>query len=181
MTAERIREEWVLPEAWSLVPATTPEHAEAMRQIRNACRAFMTIDQDEIAYEQQQGWFRRLDRSVTRPYLYPTSEKGVYGGYGLLRLLDARELGRSAPEGKTWWVSGGLVPELRGKGHGRALFSALTMAVNSIGKICYLEVLADNLAAIATYRSLGYEDISGLGDTVRKVMRRIPMATGDHL
>ena len=164
-----------------LIAAAPPGNAEQMRLVRNACRLFMTMDQHEIDADGQQYWFSRLDRQRVRPWLYMIPGDGDdpwrmarYPGYGLCRQLEASDLGRKTPAGLTWWISGGLLPEFRGQGHGRRLFGLLADDINKMGEICYLEVLADNAPAIATYRSIGFEDISGPTDLVRKVMRRLP-------
>ena len=123
-----------------LWPATTDADAEAMRVIRNSCRQFMTRDTSEIDPARQRAWFAALDRAVTKPWLYRVD--GTAAGYGLVRL----EAGR-------WWLSGGLLPSWRGRGHGRRLFAALAEIA---GRPCWLDVRADNAAARRLYERLGF-------------------------
>ena len=66
-------------------------------------------------------------------------------GYGIVR----REF-------DLWWVSGGLLPQFRGQGIGKLLFGELADYVNAKGESCWLSVLVTNLAAVWTYKSLGF-------------------------
>lgn|SRR5574341_727751 len=118
--------------------------AEHMRQIRNSCRQFMTNDQREISVDDQQRWFQSIIVSdAVLPFLYQPQADPI--GYGLLRRIDDR-----------WWVSGGLLPDHRGRGHGRALFAELAAYVEGFGETCWLTVFESNIAARRTYETLGF-------------------------
>ena len=154
--------------------AMSLEDAEGMRVVRNSCREFMTNSTAEISKDEQERWFVSLDRSVVRPYIFKIDFEDkslprpycVVGGYGLIRLVDGR-----------WWLSGGLLPELRGNGFGRILFSALADVVKfTEHKMAWLTVRQDNTKAIRCYESIGFQQVDaefdGLAPTF--VMRRLP-------
>jgi ribosomal protein S18 acetylase RimI-like enzyme len=127
--------------------AVTEDDAEGMRLVRNTCREWMTINQGEISSEQQKAWFAELDRSKTRPYVYiADGNTDAIVGYGLIRCMNER-----------WWVSGGLLPNWRGQGYGKALFGALADLVNAQKQTCWLTVFQSNSAAVRTYAALGFE------------------------
>lgn len=131
----------------NLVHVTRIEQAQEMRVVRNACREFMTGDQHEITPDEQTAWFASLpplqDETVL-PFLY-RPRRAPTMGYGLIRLIGDR-----------WWVSGGLLPEYRGKGYGTDLFWELTAYVHAKRQTSWLHVFEDNLVARRTYTKLGY-------------------------
>lgn len=121
-------------------PARFPFEWEAMRQIRNSCREFMTRDTREITEDEQAAWVEGLDRAAVCPCLLFV--KGEPIGYALLR-----------KEGEQWWVSGGLLPEWRGRGWGTILFGLLLMKAP---RPVYLEVKLSNAKAVRLYAKLGF-------------------------
>jgi len=147
----------------ALVQVTQLAQAETMRRIRNTCRQFMTNDQREISADEQVRWFQSiLGSEVVLPFLYQPPHLAVALGYGLLRRIEDR-----------WWVSGGLLPEHRGRGHGRALFGTLAARVHGFGQTCWLEVLEGNAVARRTYESLGFVKESASADESTFVMKSV--------
>jgi ribosomal protein S18 acetylase RimI-like enzyme len=126
------------------------EDAERMREIRNSCRQFMTRNTLEISVDEQKIWFLTLENE-TRPFLLAVDVEGQPKvGYGLIRMIDG-----------CYWISGGLLPEWRGKGLGKRLFAELARIVNIVEKrTCWLEVRASNMIAQRVYQSLGFEFVS---------------------
>jgi len=114
---------------------TTVEDAQIVRAIRNACRHYMTRDARSISEEQQAAWFESLDENVS---LYLLDEVG----YGMTRTDESGS-----------WLTGGLLPSVRGQGHGEALFRHL---VASSPAPWLLEVLRGNAPAFSLYRKLGF-------------------------
>ena len=89
---------------------------------------------------------------------------GGPGGFALIAALDGRDAGFALlqcvpPESEL--LSIGVDPALRRAGLGRALLQRaakdLTLAG---GDLMFLDVAADNDAALALYRALGFQDIS---------------------
>lgn len=119
-------------------PVQTAAEVETLRLIRNSCREFMTRDRSEITPNQQARWFEHFGGLVL---LF--SHSGIDVGYGLVRR-----------EGGKGWVSGGLLPEWRGKGMGAHIFKRLCSAVG--GEDAWLEVLSTNHRAIKLYLDLGF-------------------------
>ena len=115
---------------------------ESMRLIRNSCREFMTHNTSFITQEQQFQWWEYVKDQWT--YLYLDLDDTPIG-YGLVK-----------KEENKMWVSGGLLPEYRGKGFGRELFEHLTWACEGDA---WLEVKEDNLLARKTYVDLGYIEL----------------------
>lgn len=131
-------------------PVATEPDVERLRIVRNACRWYMTRDREEITAEQQAHWWRQLDKEVVNPCLLWTSDEWI--GYGLIRLEQHRA-----------WLSGGLLPNWRGRGHGRCLFRELIQLAASE---CWLEVREDNLPAMTLYKSLGFHAVAQAGIVV---------------
>lgn len=134
---------------------TTFEQSIEMMMIRNDVREFMTHDQSPISYSRQQNWFENkyypaLKAGEIIGYLLVDDEELKYIGYGLISLREGK-----------WWVSGGLVPEARGKGAGEFLFGQLTEKVHRIDEQeCWLDVLSSNEVARKLYEKLGYVAVS---------------------
>lgn len=132
-----------------------------MLAIRNSCRAFMTRNQAEISEAEQLEWWPRMlaDGAITCfLFFLADSEELSLGimapaeghplpvGYGIIRLADGKR-----------WVTGGLLPEQRGKGFGSALFAHLAAQTS---EDTWLEVLHTNVAGRRTYEKLGYVEVS---------------------
>ena len=118
-----------------MTPVNTLEQAQRVREIRNACRHYMTRDQRTISAEQQATWFALLPASIQ---LYLLDDVG----YGIVRTDESGS-----------WLTGGLVPEARGRGLGEALFRGL---VELSPARPTLEVLRGNVPAFKLYRKLGF-------------------------
>lgn len=130
----------------------TSADVEWMRQIRNSCRKFMTRSTAEILEIDQALWWKSIDKKTNQTFLFWISEHNKPIGYGIVR--------RS--EGKCW-VSGGLIPEFRGKKLGVQLFEFLK---DRAGVPCWLEVLHDNIAGIKTYERLGFQKMFTSGGII---------------
>lgn len=146
-----------------MIHVSTVDQAQRVRGIRNACRYYMTRNQRVISAEQQAMWFSLLPNSVQ---LYLLDDVG----YGFVRTDDGRS-----------WLTGGLVPEARGRGLGESLFHSLVEASPALPM---LEVLRDNVPAFNLYRKLGFvvndvferevlrdDDVAGSGPTAIIEMR----------
>jgi GNAT superfamily N-acetyltransferase len=143
-----------------LYPAYTLNEAETMRQVRNTCREFMTGAQREITIEDQERWFKLIDRQWIKPYVFCRLAPSMQIGFGLIRY-----------DRKKWWLSGGLLPEWRDKGYGRHLFNGLANIVNmELSADCWLAVFKDNVRAIKTYQSIGFVDEGGYGPPERPIL-----------
>jgi ribosomal protein S18 acetylase RimI-like enzyme len=133
-----------------LLHVASPEQAEVMRVIRNTCREFMTNDRSEISVERQLEWFQSIkDDPFTVPFLFRPDGFEAPIGYGLLRSVEHKLEAR-------WWLSGGLLPEWRGKGYGKVLFGELARLVHQLKQPAWLTVWEDNKPAVRTYESLGF-------------------------
>jgi len=154
---------------WNLtpVPVESDGQVEEMRVIRNSCRGFMTRNQDEISPEAQRRWWKTVERDQTlRAWLYRLEDHTadasgvvsfVNAGYGIVRI-----------EGEKVLVSGGLRPECRGIGLGRALFAHL---VAESGPVVHLEVLESNARARQVYERLGFREEARIAGIVHMVRR----------
>lgn len=139
-------------EAVVIKEAITPLEAEWMRRARNTCREFMTHDQRELSIDEQERWFKAIDRNLVKPYVVfcPLQGSSPPIGFGIIKLYQDQ-----------WWVTGGLFPKWRGKGYGRDLFGTLADIVNfKLMQTCWLDVFEDNIAAIRTYQKLGFVDVA---------------------
>jgi len=126
-------------------PAPGLRDALTMRPIRNSCRSFMTRDQSEIGWLRQVWWWATRDSDLA-PYLL--DEAGHAVGYGII--LTA---------GRKGWLTGGLLPDARGRGLGKALFQGLCRHAKRADLHPMLEVLKNNPRAERLYHSLGFKTI----------------------
>ncbi len=126
-------------------PAPGLRDALQMRPIRNSCRSFMTRNQSEIGLLRQMWWWATRDSNVA-PYLL--DEAGHAVGYGIV-LADGRK----------GWLTGGLLPDARGRGLGKTLFQGLCRHAKRDGLHPALEVLKSNPRAEHIYRSLGFKTV----------------------
>jgi ribosomal protein S18 acetylase RimI-like enzyme len=124
----------------------TESDAEILRVIRNSCKDFMTRDCSYISPEQQQRWFKNLPNTMDLFLLYNIQHGVIVDpiGYGLIR-----------KEPTEYLISGGLLPDARGKGFGSILFEMLLENVGSDLPI-KLEVLKSNIKAFVIYNKLGF-------------------------
>lgn len=149
----------------TLVRAVTLEDAEAMRQIRNTCREFMTKDQREITAEEQIRWFQSLDLGNVLPFVFREHDsfESFKIGYGLIRAIaDDQTLHDDHLPGRVrWWISGGLLRPWRGRGFGKQLFAQLANYVHDqLQMSCWLKVWFDNLPARRLYDRLGFKEVT---------------------
>jgi hypothetical protein len=82
---------------------------EQLRLIRNECREFMTRNTSEISKEQQQQWYKNLNKETNEAYLFYSVFHGVAYetiGYGYIRVEDNSVL-----------LTGGMTLGSRGKGY----------------------------------------------------------------
>lgn len=111
-----------------------------LRMVRNACAQWMTRHRDIISIEQQQLWWKTLNRETWKVFIYWCGNMIV--GFGILRLEDGK-----------YWVTGGLIENVRGHGLGRELFTHL---INLVKDDIWLEVLETNKIAHKLYMKLGF-------------------------
>lgn len=156
----------------------TEADAEAMRQVRNTCRQFLTRNTEEITIADQRKWWAVLMSRDPgfhdfRPYLACSGRDVI--GYGIVargaelvpHYLESQEA-RGA-----WWLTGGLRPEWRGKGYGRRLFSRL---IDQAETPCWLEVRLDNAPARHLYVALGFQVVATDGDLAcMRLSRQLPL------
>lgn len=128
------------PLGW--IEATTKDHAEAMRLIRNECRATLSRNTDEISKEQQQAWFAGLDPVRMYPYLFYAEDQII--GYGML----------SIREDNLPWVTVCVREQFRGKHYGRFIFKALSYA---FPLPVYAEIRRDNIPSLKACLGAGFK------------------------
>lgn len=141
-----------------LHPIGSLDDVEAMRQIRNGVREFMTHNRDYISPEQQEDWYFDTYMELNGEalmYAYLARFEGRNVGYGIIQTIDEKK-----------WVTGALTHAVRGRGLGEDLFRQLTDTVHEMGyKECWLDVLAENERAYNLYRKIGYcavHNVNGL-------------------
>ena len=142
---------------------------EAMRLCRNACREYMTRGSDEISQSQQQAWWSRMtstdpDFSTWRPFLAWDGSTVI--GYGIVwhGAHVLRDPNPALPGAERQaWLTGGLLPQFRGRGDGRWLFERLVEHARAFcGLPCWLEVRLDNYRARSLYARLGFVEVTRL-------------------
>lgn len=135
---------------YKLTPVKSIKEVNSLRNVRNACREFMTHYQEYISLDQQLAWFASLDPDRMRPYLFQNTETFEVIGFGLIKLEAEQTVA---------YVTGGLMPEQRGKGIGKLLFMSMLSSVPTKTKVIKLDVFKDNISAIKTYHKLGFETV----------------------
>lgn len=125
---------------------STHADAEVLRNIRNACRSFMTRSSKYITAEQQTEWFKTAHLKYEL-YIVCAIEDSVIIvdiGFGVIHL-----------ESEQYLLTGGLTHDYRDKGLGLPLFQFL---INNCKKQLpiRLEVQSGNLRAIKLYENLGF-------------------------
>lgn len=127
-------------------------HSDAIQMawVRNQVRQFMTHDTHFILPEEQERWFEGTYKPARERHEmvgFLMHDGALPVGYGLI----------SQREG-AFWVSGGLIPDARGQGHGERLFSFLT--AYTVGLLDHPEVMLDvletNKPARELYEKIGY-------------------------
>lgn len=129
---------------------------EVARVIRNSVRSNMTHNTDNITRAQQAEWYKGLDHDKLRLFLY--SEHSNFSiGYGIINLTET-----VFP-----LLTGAIVADYQGYGHGRALFSKLIdICLKDYYHRPELDVLESNEKAIKLYKSLGFTEIERLDGTI---------------
>ncbi len=156
--AQRGLTPWLaVPDRLLIVPASVPAHLETVVMVRDlpagASDATVTLAPSPDAT-----WLRIYERNVPVDVL-----TAVVDGIAVFATRDNAAVGRaavtSAPDGSRWaGLSAVRVPDgHRRQGHANALCSALlAWAADNAAAHCYVQVLADNTAAIALYERLGF-------------------------
>ena len=120
----------------------TSEQVEALRQIRNECREWMTHDQSEITPEQQKEWWRRIDPNNTFAFLFTEGYNKDFLGFCLLRREDGR-----------LFTTYGLRKEVRGRRLGYELVEQATLACQ---EDAYADQLEGNIAVWKAHKAAGW-------------------------
>jgi ribosomal protein S18 acetylase RimI-like enzyme len=142
-----------------MVPVRTEDEVERLRQIRNICKDFMTRNTSEISYEQQQNWYKNINKETNRLFLLHKIHYGVVDdmiGYGYIRVEDGIVL-----------LTGGLIESERNKGYGSILFEYLVKNSESFKLPIKLEVLKTNMKAFAVYNKIGFRVIGDDGKIIK--------------
>lgn len=111
----------------------TPAEVERVREIRNACREWMTYDTHEIGTDEQESWWNAGERDL---YLFDNV------AYALITERDGKK-----------WISLGVLPEHRGKGLGTRIYEFLSQNV-------FAEIRTDNVASRRSAEKAGYRVVS---------------------
>jgi len=122
---------------------------EQLRLIRNECKNFMTRNTSEILKEQQQQWYKNLNKEINELYLFNSVLFGVAVssiGYGYIRIENDSVL-----------LTGGITSSERGKGYGYILFDYLVKNAKKFNLPIKLEVLKTNTVALSVYNKLGFK------------------------
>lgn len=137
---------------------TDAAQALDMAAVRNTGRKFMTHDKKKITTKDQVEWFHNV--YLKQRYMM-FGFVGYYGpkaaAYGLINLIKG-----------DYWLSGAVVPEVKGKGFGRQLFIHLIDFVfNQLAATeVMLDVQEDNVPAQTLYKSLGFEAVDRESDLI---------------
>lgn len=119
------------------------DDALTVSRIRNACREFMTHDQREITPDGQEKWWGSLDHGLYRLFLLSCAQTPV--GFGVLRTEEEV------------WLTGGLLPDWRGKGLGTELFKNLCQEAADLSyPEVWLDAFGSNERAVRVYEKLGF-------------------------
>lgn len=131
---------------------TTDSDVESLRQIRNACRTFMTNDQSYIDEEKQRLWWAYHNPDDWAIWLLSVDSADV--GYMFLRR-----------EGKRpgWYTGFGLLPEWRGKGIGKA--GHVFLAAQKPGEQIVAKCLISNIPAHRVVAAGGFRFSHDEGDS----------------
>lgn len=139
-------------------PIKTLQDALSIRLIRNSCRRYMTKDTNKIKVREQLEWWYNYNKNKNYIWCYIAKVNNLPVGYGLVRCIDF-----------DLWISGGLIPEARGKGLGKKIFQG--MIDKFINWSLYLEVLESNKVAYKLYKKLGFKEIKKEGNVITMVRK----------
>lgn len=118
-------------------------------------------DHRAVTLESTRRWFDTLGPSQ-RYFIAQLDDEEI----GVARMHDVDADARSTG------IGGDIVKELRGRGLGRQMFTALIERCREEGlDRVWLEVLDDNMIAAALYHSLGFREVSRHGNTIRMELR----------
>lgn len=134
-----------------IAPVETLDEAQAIARVRNTGADMMTQSRQLISPTDQAEWFTgyyELAKSRGDTYAFLGSVDGQEAAYGLINRI-----------GRGHWLTGVIVPEFQGQGHGRELFTFLRdYTVSDLEQpVVLLDVLNTNHRAMNLYKSLGFE------------------------
>jgi GNAT superfamily N-acetyltransferase len=134
---------------------TTEQDLEALRQIRNSGREWMTRDTAEISPEQQAAWWAARDPETCMVFLFSHQDTDI--GYGMLRRID-----------DYWWCSLAVLPHKRGQGYGEQIYRWLGATEGAV----WAEIAATNTPSLIAALRAGFELIEMKGPVAMLVHRR---------
>ena len=140
----------------TITPIFSFNDALQVRKIRNSCRQYMTHNTKEIGFLGQIRWwidYESQNKKEGYKWCYLVRNNKIPVGYGLVRYIDGKH-----------WLSGGLLPEVRGQGLGKKLFEFLIKEYSPHD--LYLEVLKSNEKAYKLYSQLGFKKTGEENDIV---------------
>ena len=128
---------------WSV---RTPEQFEALRVLRNECRADMTHNQAEISAAEQTEFAKKVSLGGMWPMLFSVREEQpfAYCGWALVREIEGKK-----------WVSYGVGEKFRGRGLARAIFQ---FTADSCMADAYADVAETNAASLHVHQELGWAE-----------------------
>jgi ribosomal protein S18 acetylase RimI-like enzyme len=119
----------------------------------------MTRNTEEITKEQQELWYKNLDKENNKLFLVNEILHGAIVftiGYAYLRVEDDSVL-----------LTGGLNGVDRGKGYGSKLFELLLQQAKQFKLPIKLEVLKTNMRAFVIYNNLGFRVVYDDGKLIK--------------
>lgn len=127
---------------------------EILRALHNEMTTLLQLGNTDLASREEQiAWWKSLANSARakRYTLVDVTDNSVIG---ILRILNIEESNRNCEVGLD------IVPELRGKGYGRASYETVLeyIFLHWNMHMVYLKVADFNERARGLYRSLGFED-----------------------
>jgi hypothetical protein len=143
----------------SMIVVKSEEDIECLRRIRNSCRLFMTRNTSEISYDEQQNWYKNVDKKINKVFLLYKVHHGVIMdpiGYGYVRVENGVVL-----------LTGGLIETERGKGYGTTLFTYLLQNSKEFNLPIELEVLKTNMSAFSVYNKIGFRVTGDNGKIIK--------------
>lgn len=149
------------------IRTATPDDMQAVNDLRNhyvrTSTAIYTEDETTLAERLQ--WFRDRD-----PALHPVivaEEEGRVSGWASLSAYNEKCGYRSTVEDSVY-----VLPELHGRGIGRALLSNLLERAKTSDAHCVLaRIDSERIPSIRLHEALGFEEVGRLRDAGRKFDR----------